>query len=194
MHTIPNGSDHAESNENNGTIVHGDLRHRQSGWHAEKDKLEGDPKDSNHIDDWTKNFAHRPLRLVDFFTLRQKADEDSNGCQQGVSNFITSTYGKAYESASAWTPTEMNATNAELDPILIKPRSIWITVRSMRALTGTPKRLSTLAQSLDPGIASSLAKAQVHLEAATVILMEQKIVMTKTRKIRPRPPPGEPIT
>lgn len=45
-----------------------------------------------------------------------------------------------------------------------------------------------------PGMASSRAKAQVQRDAATVMLMEQKIVITRTKNMSARPPPGLPIT
>lgn len=102
--------------------------------------------------------------------------------------------GRAYESASAWTPTEMKAVNADVEPMLTSPSNIWTTVTRAKAQTGTPRRLSTLDHSGEPGIASSRAKAQVHREAATVMLIEQRTVMTSTRNMRPRPPPGDPIT
>lgn len=76
---------------------------------------------------------------------------------------------------------------------------------------GTPKRESTLAKSFAPGRASSRAKAQVHLEAATVMEMEQKscrggqatlqesnnlklTVITNTKNTNASPPPGLPMT
>lgn len=38
------------------------------------------------------------------------------------------------------------------------------------------------------------AKAHVHRDAATVMDVEQKSVMTRTRNVKPSPPPGESMT
>lgn len=59
---------------------------------------------------------------------------------------------------------------------------------------GVPCRTSTFDQSLDKGRALSRANAQVHRDAATVIEIEQNRVMTRTRNVRPSPPPGESMT
>lgn len=55
---------------------------------------------------------------------------------------------------------------------------------------GTPKRAETRDHRAAPGTASSREMAQVQRDAALVMLMEQKRVMARTRKMRPRPPPG----
>ena len=65
---------------------------------------------------------------------------------------------------------------------------------SVRAQMGVPCRVSTLDQSRDRGRALSRANAHVHREAATVIEIEQNSVMTRTRNVRPSPPPGESMT
>lgn len=59
---------------------------------------------------------------------------------------------------------------------------------------GVPCRMSTWDQSRDKGRALSRANAQVHRDAATVIEIEQNSVMTRTRNVRPSPPPGESMT
>lgn len=59
---------------------------------------------------------------------------------------------------------------------------------------GVPCRVSTLDHSRDKGKALSRANAHVHREAATVMEIEQNSVMTRTRNVRPSPPPGESMT
>ena len=92
------------------------------------------------------------------------------------------------------TPTDTKAVKAELEPRLISPSSICTIVVRIKALTGTASFSLTTENIAAPGIASSRANAHVHLEAATVIEIEQNIVTPKTKKVSPRPPPGEPIT
>jgi len=52
---------------------------------------------------------------------------------------------------------------------------------------GVPCRVSTLDQSRDKGKALSRANAHVHLDAATVIEIEQNSVMIRMRNVRPTP-------
>lgn len=74
----------------------------------------------------------------------------------------------------------------------MRPSSIWTIVTRAREYTGTERRFETMAKSFAPGMASSRAKAQVQRDAATVMEMEQKAVTPRTRKTKPKPPPGEP--
>lgn len=92
------------------------------------------------------------------------------------------------------TPTETKARKALVLPRLIRPRRSCTSVTRTSAYTGTPSLGCTLAKSFEPGIASSRANAHVHRDAATVIEMEQNIVIARTRKVSANPPPGEPIT
>lgn len=71
---------------------------------------------------------------------------------------------------------------------------IVVQLTSVRAKMGVPCRTSTLDHSRDKGRALSRANAQVHREAATVMEIEQNSVITRTRNVRPRPPPGESMT
>lgn len=102
--------------------------------------------------------------------------------------------GMPYETARDITPTDTNARNADDDPKLMRPSSIWTTVVNTRDQIGVPWRVSTLDHSRETGMALSRAKAHVHRDAATVMEIEQNSVMTSTRNVKPRPPPGEPIT
>ena len=88
------------------------------------------------------------------------------------------------------TPTDTNAVKADVLPRLMRPSSICTMVRRKRAQMGTPKRGETRDHRAAPGTASSREMAQVQRDAALVMLMEQKRVMARTRKMRPRPPPG----
>ena len=88
---------------------------------------------------------------------------------------------------------EMNAVKAVAFPRLINPRSIWTTVVRTNAQIGTSKVLFTCDHTRDSGIALSLANAQVHLLAATVIEMLQNKVMIRTSADNATPPPGVPI-
>lgn len=96
--------------------------------------------------------------------------------------------------ASAMTPTDTNAVNADEEPKLMRPSSICTTVTRMRAFSGTPRVVLTVAKTEEQGSARSRAKAHVQRDAATVMEMLQKRVMTRTRNVRPRPAPGEPMT
>lgn len=102
--------------------------------------------------------------------------------------------GMPYDTAKEITPTETNAKKAELLPKLISPSNNWIKVVSTSAQMGVPCFLSTRDHSVANGMALSRAKAHVHRDAATVMEMEQKKVMIRMRKVRPRPPPGESMT
>lgn len=102
--------------------------------------------------------------------------------------------GIPYDTAREITPTETNARKADDEPRLMRPSSICTAVVSTSDQMGVPWRVSTLDQRRETGMALSRAKAQVQRDAATVMEMEQKSVMTSTRKVSPRPPPGEPIT
>jgi len=92
------------------------------------------------------------------------------------------------------TPTETKARKALVLPRLMRPRSICTMVTRMRALNGTPSLLLTFEKNLEPGMASSRANAHVQRDAATVMEMEQNMVIIRTRKVSANPPPGEPIT
>lgn len=88
----------------------------------------------------------------------------------------------------------MKAVNAEVEPRLINPSRSSIIVTRVRAYNGMPSRLSTVAQMRGKGMPLSLANAQVVRDVATVILMLHTHVKSRTRKLRPKPPAGEPIT
>lgn len=102
--------------------------------------------------------------------------------------------GIPYDTASEMTPTLTNARNADEEPRFTTPNNIWMAVVRPSAQMGAPWRESTLDQRRSSGIALSRENAQVHRDAATVAEMEQKKVMTRTRKVKPRPPPGESMT
>lgn len=75
----------------------------------------------------------------------------------------------------------------------MQPRIQSTTVESTRPQSGISKRLSTLLQSLEPGIAPSLAKAYVQRLAAVSAPTPAKNRIPRIRKSRPKPPAAEPV-
>lgn len=91
--------------------------------------------------------------------------------------------GIPYERARPMTPAEVNATKAEEEPRLIRPRRAWTRVRRAMDQMGTLRVVLTRAKREDPGRALSRAKAQVVREAAVVMDREQKRVTPRTRNM-----------